>query len=46
MSQLDDLKTAIKSHLGELECVIGWERGYDRFTPRRSSSAPRRIWTG
>jgi len=29
MSQLDDLKNAIKSRLGELECVIGWEQGYD-----------------
>ena len=31
MSQLDDLKTAIKSHLGDLECVIGWEQGYDQL---------------
>ena len=29
MSQLDDLKSAIKSRLGELECVIGWGAGYD-----------------
>lgn len=29
MSQLDELKKAIKSRLGELECVIGWEQGYD-----------------
>ncbi|GAB1409912.1 hypothetical protein MASR1M90_10660 [Desulfovibrionales bacterium] len=29
MSQLDTLKSAIKDRLGELECVIGWEQGYD-----------------
>lgn len=31
MSQLDDLKSAIKGRLGELECVIGWEQGYDQL---------------
>lgn len=31
MSPLDDLKTAIKSRLGELDCVIGWEQGYDQL---------------
>ena len=29
MSQLGELKAAIKSRLGELDCVIGWEQGYD-----------------
>lgn len=31
MSQLDDLKSAIKDRLGDLECVIGWELGYDKL---------------
>lgn len=31
MSQLDDLKSAIKNRLGELDCVIGWEQGYDQL---------------
>ena len=26
---LDDLKAAIKARLPELDCVIGWQRGYD-----------------
>lgn len=31
MSQLDDLKAAIKSHLQDLDCVLGWEQGYDEL---------------
>lgn len=35
MTQLERLKAKIKEKLGELECVIGWEAGYDplRATP-------------
>ncbi len=29
MSQLEALKDAIRSHLDSLDCVIGWEQGYD-----------------
>ena len=29
MSHLEELKDAIRSRLGDLDCVIGWEQGYD-----------------
>ena len=29
MSQLEELKAAIRGHLDSLDCVIGWEQGYD-----------------
>lgn len=29
MSQLEALKEAIRGHLDSLDCVIGWEQGYD-----------------
>lgn len=50
MSRLDDLKAAIKSRLGELDCVIGWEQGYDPLhaTPlfMRSEADVDRLYIG
>ncbi len=49
MSQLDDLKERIKAELPGLECVIGWQQGYDPLhnTPlfiRSAEDVDRLVW--
>lgn len=46
---LDELKSAIKEKLSELDCVIGWEMGYDEahatpFFIRKPEDVDKLIW--